>query len=195
MVLAFAGVRRTPPRKSLPRGDNVVGVEQLRCSFCGKDEDRVRKLIAGPGIYICNECVELCQEILDREREEPSRPPGEMNALTPDMTADSLDQFLKDIGRVRLLTAQEEVDLARRVDGGDLVANQRMVQANMRLVVSIAKNYRDQGLSFLDLIRAGTRGLVRAVDKFDYRNGFRFSSYASRWIRQAIVRALPGASG
>ena len=89
--------------------------------------------------------------------------------LKPDMTTDSLQLFLKDIGKVRLLTAQEEVDLARRIERGDLDAKQKMVESNLRLVVSIAKNYRNQGLPFLDLIQEGTLGLVRAAEKFDYR--------------------------
>src|SRR5437588_2922900 len=105
--------------------------------------------------------------------------------LKPDMTTDSLQLFLKDIGKVRLLTAQEEVDLAKRIERGDLDAKQKMVESNLRLVVSIAKNYRNQGLPFLDLIQEGTLGLVRAAEKFDYRKGFKFSTYATRWIRQA----------
>jgi RNA polymerase primary sigma factor len=87
--------------------------------------------------------------------------------LRPDMTTDSLQLFLKDIGKVRLLTAQEEVDLAKRIERGDLDAKQKMVESNLRLVVSIAKNYRNQGLPFLDLIQEGTLGLVRAAEKFD----------------------------
>src|ERR1700692_2187022 len=110
--------------------------------------------------------------------------------LKPDMTTDSLQLFLKDIGKVRLLTAQEEADLAKRIERGDLDAKQKMVESNLRLVVSIAKNYRNQGLPFLDLIQEGTLGLVRAAEKFDYRKGFKFSTYATWWIRQAIARAL-----
>jgi RNA polymerase primary sigma factor len=111
--------------------------------------------------------------------------------LKPDMTTtDSLALFLKDIGKVRLLTVQEEVELAKRIWRGDLAAKQRMVESNLRLVVSIAKNYRNQGLPFLDLIQEGTIGLVRAAEKFDYRKGFKFSTYATLWIRQTIARAL-----
>src|SRR6185437_8820238 len=110
--------------------------------------------------------------------------------LKPDMTTDSLQLFLNDIGKDRLLTAQEEVDLARRIDRGDLDAKQKMVEANLRLVVSIAKHYRNQGLPFLDLIQEGTIGLVRAAEKFDWRKGYKFSTYATWWIRQAVARAL-----
>ena len=106
------------------------------------------------------------------------------------MTTDSLQLFLKDVGKVRLLTAQGEVELAKRIERGDLEAKQKMVESNLRLVVSIAKIYRNQGLPFLDLIQEGTLGLVRAAEKFDYRRGFKFSTYATWWIRQAIARAL-----
>src|SRR5256714_2628710 len=110
--------------------------------------------------------------------------------LKQDMTTDSLQLFLKDIGKVRLLTAQEEVALAKRIERGDLDAKQKMVESNLRLVVSIAKSYRNQGLPFLDLIQEGTLGLIRAVEKFDRRRGYKFSTYATWWIRQAVARAL-----
>jgi RNA polymerase primary sigma factor len=110
--------------------------------------------------------------------------------LKPDMTTDALTLFLRDIGKARLLTAQEEVDLAKRIEAGSFDAKQKMVESNLRLVVSIAKNYRNQGLPFLDLIQEGTIGLVRAAEKFDYRKGFKFSTYATWWIRQAMARAL-----
>jgi RNA polymerase primary sigma factor len=110
--------------------------------------------------------------------------------LKQDGTTDSLQLFLQNIGKVRLLTVHEEVDLAKRIERGDLDAKQKMVESNLRLVVSIAKNYRNQGLPFLDLIQEGTIGLVRAAEKFDYRKGFKFSTYATWWIRQAIARSL-----
>jgi RNA polymerase primary sigma factor len=107
-----------------------------------------------------------------------------------EVSGSSLDIFLKDIGKVELLTAAQEVELAKRIERGDLQAKQEMVEANLRLVVSIAKKYRNQGLPFLDLIQEGTIGLVRAAEKFDYRKGFKFSTYATWWIRQAVVHAL-----
>ena len=110
--------------------------------------------------------------------------------LEPEGTTDGLQLFLKGIGKVRLLTAQEEVDLAKRIERGSFEAKQKMVESNLRLVVSIAKHYRNQGLPFLDLIQEGTIGLVRAAEKFDYRRGFKFSTYATWWIRQAIARSL-----
>ena len=144
--------------------------------------------------------IELVEEIdpataasLSIERasdKRPGRKPKTALDLKPDMTTDSLQLFLKNIGKARLLTAQEEVDLAKRIWRGDLDAKQKMVESNLRLVVSIAKNYRNQGLPFLDLIQEGTIGLVRAAEKFDYRKGFKFSTYATWWIRQAIARAL-----
>jgi RNA polymerase primary sigma factor len=105
-------------------------------------------------------------------------------------STDSLQLFLKDIGKVDLLTAVQEVELAKRIERGDHRAKQEMVEANLRLVVSIAKRYRNQGLPFLDLIQEGTIGLVRAAEKFDWRKGFKFSTYATWWIRQAVERAL-----
>ena len=106
------------------------------------------------------------------------------------LSSDSLQRFLRDIGRTKLLTAAQEIELAKRVERGDLRAKRHMIEANIRLVVSIAKHYREQGLPFLDLIQEGTIGLVRAVEKFDYRRGYKFSTYATWWIRQAVARAL-----
>jgi RNA polymerase primary sigma factor len=107
-----------------------------------------------------------------------------------EISSDSLQLFLKDIGKVELLTAAQEVELAKRIERGDHRAKQEMIEANLRLVVSIAKRYRNQGLPFLDLIQEGTIGLVRAAEKFDHRKGFKFSTYATWWIRQAVARAL-----
>ncbi len=103
---------------------------------------------------------------------------------------DPLQLFLKEISKVALLTAAQEVALAKRIERGDRRAQQEMVEANLRLVVSIAKRYRKRGLPFMDPIQEGTIGLVRAVEKFDHRRGFKFSTYATWWIRQAVTRAL-----
>ncbi len=111
-------------------------------------------------------------------------------AHIPSPHVDGLQLFMKDIGKVELLTRAQEVELAKRIERGDHCAKQEMVEANLRLVVSIAKRYRNQGLPFLDLIQEGTIGLVRAAEKFDYRMGFKFSTYATWWIRQAVARAL-----
>ncbi len=108
---------------------------------------------------------------------------------------DGLQAFLEAIGKVPLLTARQEIELAKRIERGDLDAKRHMIEANLRLVVHVAKRYRrdrdgDGALSFLDLIQEGTLGLVRAVEKFDYRKGFKFSTYATWWIRQSIARAI-----
>ena len=160
------------------------------------DEGDIEELygyLEGHGVEMVDDVDPAQASAAEAERAEPKR--GKRRAKTaldlkPDMTTDSLQLFLKDIGKVRLLTAQEEVDLAKRIERGDLDAKQKMVESNLRLVVSIAKNYRNQGLPFLDLIQEGTLGLVRAAEKFDYRKGFKFSTYATWWIRQAIARAL-----
>ncbi len=104
--------------------------------------------------------------------------------------ADSLQLFLADVGRHKLLTAADEVTLAKRIERGDPVAKRRMIESNLRLVVSIAKGYRGLGVPFLDLIQEGTLGLNRAVEKFDWRRGFKFSTYATWWIRQSVQRAV-----
>src|SRR5881397_4083563 len=101
-----------------------------------------------------------------------------------------LTRFLHDIGKTPLLTREDEIMLAKRIERGDLVAKERMMSANLRLVVSVAKRYQGQGLPLFDLIQEGTIGLVRAVEKFDYRKGFKFSTYATLWIKQALRRAI-----
>ncbi len=104
--------------------------------------------------------------------------------------ADSLQLFLADVGRHKLLTAAEEVFLAKAIERGDMTAKRRMIESNLRLVVSIAKGYRGLGVPFLDLIQEGTLGLNRAVEKFDWRRGYKFSTYATWWIRQSVQRAV-----
>ena len=110
--------------------------------------------------------------------------------LTIEPSLDSLRLYLRAIGRVPLLSAEDEVALAKRIERGDMAAKQHMVEANLRLVVSIAKGYVGRGLTLLDLIQEGSLGLIRAVEKFDYRRGYKFSTYATWWIRQAVTRSL-----
>ena len=145
------------------------------------------------------ELTELEQDAVMRELDQRSieiveQPPHSeaVVALTApvETTTDALQLFLREAGRHQLLTAAQEVELAKRIERGDMEAKERMIQSNLRLVVSIAKNYRNQGLPFLDLIQEGTLGLIRAVEKFDWRRGFKFSTYATWWIRQAVARAL-----
>jgi RNA polymerase primary sigma factor len=121
---------------------------------------------------------------------DPSAPKKVEIDLTVEPSLDSLRLYLRSIGRVGLLTAFEEVQLAKRIERGDMVAKQHMIEANLRLVVSIAKGYLGRGLTFLDLIQEGSLGLIRAVEKFDYRRGYKFSTYATWWIRQAVTRAI-----
>jgi RNA polymerase primary sigma factor len=149
--------------------------------------------------YLIDHSVELV------EGEQHKHPPHEQPALagaedasakapkldlTVEPSLDSLRLYLREIGKVPLLTADQEIYLAKRIERGDMAAKTQMIEANLRLVVSIAKGYLGRGLSFLDLIQEGSLGLIRAVEKFDYRKGFKFSTYATWWIRQAVTRAI-----
>src|SRR5436309_3326841 len=133
-------------------------------------------------------------EVSEARSEEDAKP-AQPEQKTPDRdvivgSADSLQLFLADVGRHKLLTASEEVTLAKAIERGDMLAKRRMIESNLRLVVSIAKGYRGLGVPFLDLIQEGTLGLNRAVEKFDWRRGFKFSTYATWWIRQSVQRAV-----
>jgi len=129
------------------------------------------------GIEVTDDCVR-----------EGAGDSGYSNGELATVTTDSLQLFLNEIGRYPLLTAAEEVELAKRIERGDLGAKERMINSNLRLVVSIAKRYQGHGLSLLDLIQEGILGLIRAVEKFDWRRGYKFSTYATWWIRQAVQR-------
>jgi RNA polymerase primary sigma factor len=124
--------------------------------------------------------------------EEPEAPAPALNLEAAEISgaADSLQLFLADVGKHKLLTAAEEVTLAKRIERGDPIAKRKMIESNLRLVVSIAKGYRGLGVPFLDLIQEGTLGLNRAVEKFDWRRGYKFSTYATWWIRQSVQRAV-----
>ncbi len=140
--------------------------------------------------------VEIGVEVLDADGEVIAKASATQTERAPELdltvepSLDSLRLYLREIGRVPLLTAKQEVALAKRIERGDMTAKTAMVEANLRLVVSIAKGYLGRGLSFLDLIQEGSLGLIRAVEKFDYRRGFKFSTYATWWIRQAVTRAI-----
>ena len=120
----------------------------------------------------------------------PEEEKGPKLDLSVEPSLDSLRLYLREIGKVSLLTADQEVYLAKRIERGDMSAKTQMIEANLRLVISIAKNYINRGLHFLDLIQEGNIGLMRAVEKFDYRKGYKFSTYATWWIRQAVTRAI-----
>ena len=119
---------------------------------------------------------------------EPTEPTLDLSIQT--VTHDPLRLYLKEAGEIPLLTKDEEIELAKRIEAGDKRAKDRMIQSNLRLVISIAKNYYTQDMDLLDLIQEGNTGLIRAVEKFDYRKGYKFSTYATWWIRQAITRAI-----
>jgi RNA polymerase primary sigma factor len=131
---------------------------------------------------VCRELEQQGMEIIEDDRAPPP--------LVLETTTDALQLFLRDAGRHPLLTAAQEVELTKRIERGDEQAKRTMIESNLRLVVSIAKKYRHQGLPFLDLIQEGTLGLIRAVEKFDWRRGFKFSTYATWWIGQAVARGL-----
>ena len=153
-----------------------------------------------PDVELGEEQIEQLARALETRRLEPGGAHDQLAASAPDdwqndltatpATGDSIQLFLTEIGRHRLLGAAEEVALAKRFERGDLAAKEQMITANLRLVVSIAKRYRGLGVPFLDLIQEGTLGLNRAVEKFDWRRGYKFSTYATWWIRQAVQRAV-----
>jgi RNA polymerase primary sigma factor len=159
------------------------------------DVDLTKEQIEDFYTYLIDHGVDLVEGV------EHKAPPHEAPALaeeekgpkldlTVEPSLDSLRLFLREIGKVPLLTADQEVYLAKRIERGDMIAKTQMIEANLRLVVSIAKGYLGRGLSFLDLIQEGSLGLIRAVEKFDYRKGYKFSTYATWWIRQAVTRAI-----
>lgn len=131
--------------------------------------------------------VEVIQENKEEESEEE-----EVDLSVPEGVSidDPVRMYLKEIGKVALLTSEQEVELAKRIEAGDEIAKQKLAEANLRLVVSIAKRYVGRGMQFLDLIQEGNLGLIKAVEKFDFTKGFKFSTYATWWIRQAITRAI-----
>jgi RNA polymerase primary sigma factor len=149
------------------------------------DDEDVRSLyeqLDERGVEVSDDC--------GRETEQPTYVNGDLAVAT----TDALQLFLNEAGRWPLLTAQEEVELAKRIERGDMEAKERMINSNLRLVVSIAKRYQGHGLSLLDLIQEGIIGLIRAVEKFDWRKGFKFSTYATWWIRQAVQRGVANKS-
>lgn len=158
------------------------------------DADAMDKLIQkleDSGISVVDENGEpSVHSLKSNEKQQAMQPQEDLSAPTGVKINDPVRMYLKEIGRVPLLTAEEEVALALKIEEGDQEAKQRLAEANLRLVVSIAKRYVGRGMQFLDLIQEGNMGLMKAVEKFDYRKGFKFSTYATWWIRQAITRAI-----
>jgi len=157
--------------------------------------DEVYEHLAEMGIEVVSEAAEETgtpEEPALEQVEEEAAEGGELDLSIPEGVAldDPVRMYLKEIGRVPLLSAEEEVELAKRIEAGDEDAKRRLAEANLRLVVSIAKRYVGRGMLFLDLIQEGNLGLIKAVEKFDYRKGYKFSTYATWWIRQAITRAI-----
>ena len=152
--------------------------------------DNIYDVIENLGIEVVNEEDEDIDIKAQVQKTEKGALKRKIDLTIKSPTNDPVRMYLKEIGKVRLLTAYEEVQLAKRIEAGDIVAKRCLVEANLRLVVSIAKKYVGRGMLFLDLIQEGNLGLIRAVEKFDYTKGYKFSTYATWWIRQAITRAI-----
>jgi RNA polymerase primary sigma factor len=180
---------------ALGRERGYLTFEQIAVTL--EEVEVTKEQISGLHAHLVEQGVEVLAEegvtAYKAQREESTngaaKKPAELD-LTIEPSLDSLRLYLRSIGQVELLTAAQEVELAKRIERGDMLAKRQMVEANLRLVVSIAKGYLGRGLSFLDLIQEGSLGLIRAVEKFDYRRGYKFSTYATWWIRQAVTRAI-----
>jgi RNA polymerase primary sigma factor len=182
---------------ALGRERGYLTFEQIASTL--EEVEVTKEQISGLHAHLVEQGVEvLAEDGVDAYKEaraeatngdSTAKKPGELD-LTVEPSLDSLRLYLRSIGRVELLTAAQEVELAKRIERGDMLAKRQMVEANLRLVVSIAKGYLGRGLGFLDLIQEGSLGLIRAVEKFDYRRGYKFSTYATWWIRQAVTRAI-----
>ena len=157
--------------------DEVGEKIAVECEASAREMDEVFRILEESGIVIINNTAELLHDDIDKIMAEVS-------------IDDPVKVYLKDIGKVPLLTIEEELDLSQKMIEGDIEAQKRLSEANLRLVVSIAKRYVGRGMLFLDLIQEGNLGLMKAVEKFDYTRGYRFSTYATWWIRQAITRAI-----
>lgn len=168
--------------------DSLQGVD-----LTPEEIDDVYEKLAGMGIEVVPEATDLEPiEVKDPPLETTEPEEVEVDLSVPEGVGidDPVRMYLKEIGRIPLLTPEEEIELAKRMEQGDEEAKRRLAEANLRLVVSIAKRYVGRGMLFLDLIQEGNLGLIKAVEKFDYRKGYKFSTYATWWIRQAITRAI-----
>ena len=152
--------------------------------------DKLYELIETNNIELIDDLDDMAQDAITDETDMAKSDDGGANDNKAVAMDDPVRVYLKEIGRVPLLTSEEEIELSIRIADGDAKAKQRLAEANLRLVVSIAKRYVGRGMQFLDLIQEGNLGLIKAVEKFDYTKGFKFSTYATWWIRQAITRAI-----
>ena len=189
-----AGPQELQSLVALGRDRGYLTFEQIASTL--EEVEVTKEQVAGLHAHLVEHGVEVIAEdgvsAYKEQRAESTNGAGRKQELdlTIEPSLDSLRLYLRSIGRVDLLTAAQEVELAKRIERGDMIAKRQMVEANLRLVVSIAKGYLGRGLSFLDLIQEGSLGLIRAVEKFDYRRGYKFSTYATWWIRQAVTRAI-----
>ena len=191
-----AGPQELQALVALGRERGYLTFEQIASTL--EEVEVTKEQVAGLHSHLVEHGVEVIAEdgvsACKEQRAEAANGAGAARKQELDLTIepslDSLRLYLRSIGRVDLLTASQEVELAKRIERGDMIAKRQMVEANLRLVVSIAKGYLGRGLSFLDLIQEGSLGLIRAVEKFDYRRGYKFSTYATWWIRQAVTRAI-----
>ncbi|MGN0526496.1 MAG: sigma-70 family RNA polymerase sigma factor, partial [Acutalibacteraceae bacterium] len=194
------GWEKKPQIKSLIEKGKISGklatheIDNVVLEIDGFDIDDIEKLyelIESNNIEIIDEISDEMLEALSIDIESTKTPDDETSVDAKAMAIDDpVKVYLKEIGRVPLLTSEEEIELAIRIADDDAEAKKRLSEANLRLVVSIAKRYVGRGMQFLDLIQEGNLGLIKAVDKFDYTKGFKFSTYATWWIRQAITRAI-----
>ena len=177
------------------KADGLLTTEEITDTLSEIDltKDQIENIydvIENLGIEIVNEEDDDIDAKIEAKKSEKGIVKRKLDLSIKSPTNDPVRMYLKEIGKVRLLTAYEEVQLAKRIEAGDAFAKRALVEANLRLVVSIAKKYVGRGMLFLDLIQEGNLGLIRAVEKFDYTKGYKFSTYATWWIRQAITRAI-----
>lgn len=181
-------IQRGKKRGLLTYKEIITPLQELDITADEIDEfyDHLSRL----GVDVVEEVAEL--EVLDDEEVKEEEEEEEVDLTVPDGVSvnDPVRMYLKEIGKIPLLTPNEEIELAKRMEAGEEEAKRRLAEANLRLVVSIAKKYVGRGMLFLDLIQEGNLGLIKAVEKFDYRKGYKFSTYATWWIRQAITRAI-----
>ncbi len=189
---AFADSEELRGLIALGRERGFLTFEQIAATL--EEVEVTKEQVASLHAHLVEHSVEVIAEdgvsAYEEQRNAGGRAKKQELDLTVEPSLDSLRLYLRSIGKVELLTAAQEVELAKRIERGDMLAKRQMVEANLRLVVSIAKGYLGRGLSFLDLIQEGSLGLIRAVEKFDYRRGYKFSTYATWWIRQAVTRAI-----